>query len=91
MSTFTPRQCDVLRLVAQGFTIKQIAEKLGISEGCAKDHFDHAKDRIPLPKGARNRVIVVNWIRENLNGELTHPGGGKTRGTTKSNRSKVVS
>lgn len=66
MSTFSPRQKQILQRVAEGLTMKQIAAELGITEGCAKDHFDRAKDKIPIAKGARNRVVVVNWIHKNL-------------------------
>lgn len=78
MSTFSPRQKQVLQLVAEGHTMKQVAETLGITEGCAKDHFDRAKDKIPLAKGTRNRVIVANWIHKNL-GDFNGDGAKQAR------------
>lgn len=81
--SFTPRQRQVLLLVAEGLTIKQIADQLGISEGCAKDHFDLAKDKIPIAKGNRNRVVIANWIHKNLS------KAGERSGKTKSKHSRV--
>jgi DNA-binding NarL/FixJ family response regulator len=51
----TPRQTQVARLVAEGCTNQQIAARLGISLGTAKDHV-HA---ILRRTGHRNRAALI--------------------------------
>lgn len=60
----TPRQCDVLRLCADGKRDAEIAEVLGISTVTAHGHIEDAKRRL----NARTRIQAVvialrnNWI-----------------------------
>ena len=42
----TPRQCDLLRLVAAGHTNTQIARRLGISEGTVGTHLENIYARL---------------------------------------------
>ena len=53
----TPRQLDVLGLVARGCDQRRTAELLGIQEHTVKKHIEHAKKRL----GAKNRAHAV-WI-----------------------------
>lgn len=54
-SALTPRQADVMRLVARGLTNPQIAEQLGISPATVKRHLEAVYDRL----GARTRAEAV--------------------------------
>jgi hypothetical protein len=56
----TPRQKDLLRLVAAGHTNSQIARRLGISEGTVRTHLENIYDRAcptaPPPSSAPSRT-----------------------------------
>ncbi len=54
-SKLTPRERDVMHLVAQGRTNKQIGRKLVISEGTVKIHVEH----IFLALDVHNRAQAV--------------------------------
>ena len=58
----TPRELDVLRLVAQGLANKQIASRLGISERTVKGHLGRVFREI----GVADRTSAALWARENL-------------------------
>ena len=51
----TPRQNDLLRLVAAGHTNTQIARRLGISEGTVRTHLEHISERL----GVSSRTAAV--------------------------------
>lgn len=51
----SPRQVEVLRLVALGANVSQIAQELLISEATVKTHVKHILERL----GARNRTHAV--------------------------------
>jgi DNA-binding CsgD family transcriptional regulator len=42
----TPRQKDLLRLLAAGYTNTQIARRLGISEGTVRTHLENIYERL---------------------------------------------
>ena len=50
----TPREIDVLRLVARGYTSKEIAARLVISPKTARNHIEHIYTKI----GATSRVTA---------------------------------
>jgi DNA-binding NarL/FixJ family response regulator len=54
--TFTPRQVEVIRLVARGFMIPQIADLLDVSPRTAKAHCDHVRMKL--------RVRMIREIPE---------------------------
>ena len=58
----TPRELDVLRLVAAGLANKQIARRLGIAEQTVKTHLTRAMQRI----GVTDRVQAALWARDML-------------------------
>ncbi|MBD2530998.1 response regulator transcription factor [Nostoc flagelliforme FACHB-838] len=61
LTELTPREQDVLRLIAQGLTNREIAEQLYIAEGTVKTHVTHLLSRLNL----RNRsqmAIYANSI-----------------------------
>ncbi|MBT0772721.1 response regulator transcription factor [Kineosporia sp. J2-2] len=58
----SPRELDVLRLVARGMANKQIGRALGISERTVKVHLGNVFRRI----GVQDRTSAALWARENL-------------------------
>ncbi len=58
----SPRELDVLRLVAKGLANKQVGRALGISERTVKVHLGNVFRRI----GVQDRTSAALWARENL-------------------------
>lgn len=58
----SPREVDVVRLVARGLANKQIARTLGISERTVKVHLGNVFRRI----GVQDRTSAALWAREHL-------------------------
>lgn len=56
----TPRETEVLRLIALGYTNRQIAEKLTISMRTVETHRANLMDKL----GLRSRVALVRYARE---------------------------
>ncbi len=56
----TPRETEVLRLVAKGLSYKQIAERLVLSHRTVQNHVQHTLDKLQLP----NRVGLVRYAIE---------------------------
>ncbi len=59
-SLFTPRQREVVALVAQGLTNREIASRLVISERTADTHVQHILNKL----GVDSRVQVAAWAVE---------------------------
>jgi predicted ATPase/DNA-binding CsgD family transcriptional regulator len=59
-SPLTPREQDVVRLVAQGHTNRQIGGKLRIAERTVESHLEHIRDKLDL----RSRAQVAAWAAE---------------------------
>jgi DNA-binding NarL/FixJ family response regulator len=57
----TEREIEVLRLIAQGATNREIAEALVISEGTVKNHISNILNRL----GLRDRTQAAIYAREN--------------------------
>lgn len=55
MKPLTPRQVEVMRLVADGLTRDEIADDLGISRSTIDKHLTEAYRRL----GAENRALAV--------------------------------
>jgi DNA-binding NarL/FixJ family response regulator len=55
LSELTPRELDVLRLMARGLDNQAIAEKLGVSEATVKTHVAHVYEKLQVD----NRVQAV--------------------------------
>jgi DNA-binding CsgD family transcriptional regulator len=55
--TLTPRQTQVAELVAQGWSNRQIAEELVISERSAESHVERIRTRL----GFRSRAQIAAW------------------------------
>lgn len=59
--TVTPRQLQVAALVAQGFSNRQIAEELVITERSAESHVERIRTRL----GFRSRAQIAAWYVAN--------------------------
>jgi DNA-binding CsgD family transcriptional regulator/sugar lactone lactonase YvrE len=57
-STLTPREREVAALVAEGFTNRQIAERLFISERTAEHHVEQIRSKL----GFHSRAQVAAWV-----------------------------
>ena len=51
----TPRELEVLRLIARGHSNKRIALELGVAEKTVKTHVGHMLGKLGLPTGPRRR------------------------------------
>jgi DNA-binding NarL/FixJ family response regulator len=61
----TPRQAQILRLVASGLSDKEIGSRLGLSPRTIQSHLD----RFFLEHGIHKRAAAVAaWLRENQPG-----------------------
>lgn len=61
LEKLTPREKDVILLVAQGFTNKEISAKLFLSEGTIRNIVSIIMDKL----GVKNRTQLSNIINEN--------------------------
>ncbi len=61
--TLTGREIEVLQLVAQGYTSREIGERLFISENTVKNHVRNILDKLGLH--SRNEAVLYA-LRENL-------------------------
>lgn len=59
-ANLTPREREVLKLVAEGHPDRRIARLLGISPGTASKHVGNLLDKL----GLRNRVELARWAIE---------------------------
>jgi DNA-binding NarL/FixJ family response regulator len=59
-ATLSPRELDVVKLVARGFTNAEIAAELFISVGTVKTHLASVQAKL----AARNRVEIAAWAWE---------------------------
>jgi two-component system response regulator NreC len=58
--TLTPRETDVLKLIVQGYTNRQIGEELNISVRTAESHRSNLSEKL----GLHSRVELVRYARE---------------------------
>ena len=58
--SLTPRETEVLKLIVQGYTNRQIAEELNISIRTAETHRANLSDKL----GLHSRVELVRYARE---------------------------
>jgi DNA-binding CsgD family transcriptional regulator len=56
----TPRELEILKLIAQGMSNREIAEKLYVSENTVKTHSSRVFDKL----GARRRTQAVQFGKE---------------------------
>ena len=60
---FSPRELDVLELIALGLSNKSISNQLGISIKTVEHHVSDLMRKIELPKGVNKRVWLAVSIR----------------------------
>ncbi len=60
VEALTPREVEVLRFIAQGYTNRQIAEALGISVRTVEGHRANLVDKI----GSQSRVDLMRFAKE---------------------------
>ena len=58
--TLTPREIEIVRLIAQGHRNKGIADRLSISEGTVKIHLHNVYEKI----GVDGRLGLLLWVKE---------------------------
>jgi DNA-binding NarL/FixJ family response regulator len=74
----SPREINVLRMTAQGFSNKEIAGKLNVSVKSVETYKARATDKL----GLRNRAAIVRygasqgWLNDDQDGYGTNPGSG---------------
>jgi DNA-binding NarL/FixJ family response regulator len=56
----TPRQSEIMTLVTEGRSTKQIAQRLGISPRTVDKHVEHSL----RTRGADSRLVAANLIRQ---------------------------
>jgi DNA-binding CsgD family transcriptional regulator len=54
----TPRETEVVCLIAEGFTAKQVASQLWLSPRTVENHIARARDKV----GAVNTPALVRWV-----------------------------
>ena len=59
IAALSPREREVLTLVAQGLTNRQIAERLVIAEATARNHVSHILDRLGMSRRAEAAAFAA--------------------------------
>ena len=57
--TLSPRETDVLRLIASGLANKEIATQLALSEATVKTHVRHILDKLGVPDRTRAATLAI--------------------------------
>jgi DNA-binding CsgD family transcriptional regulator len=55
VDTISPREVQVVQLIAEGLTGREVGERLGISESTVETHVEHVRTKL----GARSRSHIV--------------------------------
>lgn len=61
-SPLTRREVDVGRLLAQGLTVRQIADELRLSRKTVRNHMKRAALKLPIEQlGPRDALLIWSW------------------------------
>ena len=60
MEALTPRETEILKLIVEGYTNRQIGEELNISIRTVEGHRANISDKL----GMRSRVELVRYARQ---------------------------
>jgi DNA-binding NarL/FixJ family response regulator len=71
-SLVTPRELEILRLVAVGLSNKEIAKRLVITEGTVKNHVHNALEKLHLDNRIQAAAYVIRQGLGSPNGEDNH-------------------
>lgn len=59
--SLTAREEEILRLLAQGLRLAEIAEKLGISPKTVESHLEHLKEKLRCKSVPELRALALRW------------------------------
>src|ERR1700722_8023413 len=68
LSTLSDRELEVFRLIGEGRSTREIAEKLHLSIKTVETYQAHIKEKVPLQRG---RELVQHAIQANISGKTT--------------------
>ncbi|MGB5081661.1 MAG: response regulator transcription factor [Burkholderiales bacterium] len=61
--TLTPRQVDILKLLGQGKSNKEIAQLLALTEGTVKQHVSDVLNALNVSNRTQAALVAGNWLR----------------------------
>jgi NarL family two-component system response regulator LiaR len=73
LDPLTPREVEVLRLVAQGLDNREIAQKLVISEATARTHISHILSKLHLASRTQAALYALREGLASLDGAIDPP------------------
>jgi DNA-binding CsgD family transcriptional regulator len=71
----TPRQLEVVQLIAEGLTNGQIANRLVLTPGTVANHVEHILRRLEVP----NRAAAATWLVGEYAGRRRQDDEGRAR------------
>jgi DNA-binding NarL/FixJ family response regulator len=80
MATLTLRQHDVLALLAEGRTNREIAEELFLSEGTVKNHVSTILDAAGVRDRTKLAILYIRHQHEQVPPGRAHPGASRPPG-----------
>jgi DNA-binding NarL/FixJ family response regulator len=63
MDTLSARELEVFQLIGNGFSTRQIAEKLNLSSKTIDSYREHLKLKLGLDSGAELMRHAIQWVR----------------------------
>jgi DNA-binding CsgD family transcriptional regulator len=85
-AALTRRELEIAELVAEGWTNREIAERLFISARTVESHLDHLKAKLGLSR----RPHVVAWALRQRPAANSPPGGRSAPLSTEASRSMLT-
>jgi DNA-binding NarL/FixJ family response regulator len=79
VSNLSDRELDVLNLIGEGVTTREIAQRLRVSVKTIESHRSHIKTKLNLETSTQLVQFSVRWVDENQKGANVAPSiGGDT-------------